>query len=58
MTKSFVQGCDIFVRMPTGSKKILFSMILPDILNFLSKVKSSIVVIVSPLITLMKADQV
>ena len=54
---SFVQGSDVFVGLPTGSGKSLCYNILPDVIKSLRKVKSSIAVIVSPLIALMK-DQV
>ena len=54
--KRFVEGHDMFVSLPTGSSKSL--CILPATYDFLSGADSlSIVVVVSPLISLMK-DQV
>ena len=54
---SFVQGRNVFVGLPSGSGKSLCYSLLPDVFNLLRNVKSSIVVVVSPLIVLMK-DQV
>ena len=55
--RSFVQGNDVFICLPTGSGKSLCYCILPAVFDSLRGVKSSIVVVVSPLIALMK-DQV
>ena len=58
----FVQGHDVFISLPTGSGKSLCFCILPGVFDELREVAdhssmSSIVVVVSPLISLMK-DQV
>ena len=56
--KSFVQGNDVFISLPTGGGKSLCYSILPDVFDALrTEVEPSIVIIVSPLIALMK-DQV
>ena len=54
----FVNGRDVFVCLPTGSGKSLCYCLLPTVFDKLKAcTKSSIVVVVSPLISLMK-DQV
>ena len=55
--KAFLRGNDVFVCLPTGSGKSLCYTILPSVYNVLRDSASSIVVVVSPLIALMK-DQV
>ncbi len=58
VVKKFVRGQDVFVSLPTGSGKSLCYCILPTVFDGLRKVEGqSIVVVVSPLISLMK-DQV
>lgn len=54
---TFVKGNDVFVCLPTGSGKSACYTILPRVYDYLRKSTSSIVVVVSPLIALMK-DQV
>ena len=53
----FLGGRDVFVSLPTGSGKSLCYTILPKVFNRLRKTTKSIVIVVSPLISLMK-DQV
>ena len=55
----FVRGRDVFVSLPTGSGKSLCYSILPKVFDRVKKKMkpSSIVIVVSPLISLMK-DQV
>lgn len=53
----FVRGRDVFVSLPTGSGKSLCYSILPKVFDRLRKTSTSIVIVVSPLISLMK-DQV
>ena len=54
----FMKGRDVFVSLPTGSGKSLCYSILPKVFDRARKKKSSsIVIVVSPLIALMK-DQV
>eukprot|EP00731_Ephydatia_muelleri_P011886 Em0006g780a len=55
--KSFMEGNDIFVILPTGSGKSLCFTVLPFAFDCLYQRDSSIVIVVSPLIALMK-DQV
>ena len=55
--ESFIEGNDVFVCLPTGSGKSLCYCILPAVFDNLNGVNSSIAVVVSPLIALMK-DQV
>ena len=55
VVRAFVQGRDVFVSLPTGSGKSLCYCLLP--LLFDGSQRKSIVVVVSPLISLMK-DQV
>ena len=55
--ESFVQGNDVFVCLPTGSGKSLCYCILPAVFDHLHGVRSSIAVVISPLVALMK-DQV
>ena len=62
---NFVRGNDVFVSLPTGSGKSLCYTVLPYMFDFLKAqistastvVHSSIVIVVSPLMSLMK-DQV
>ena len=54
---AFMQGSDVFICLLTGSGKSLCYTILPAVYDALQNTKSSIVVVVSPLIALMK-DQV
>ena len=56
---AFLRGRDVFVSLPTGSGKSLCYSILPWAFDLLRKraAESSVVVVVSPLIALMK-DQV
>ena len=56
--RAFVQGRDVFVSLPTGSGKSLCYCLLPLLFDELyGSQRKSIVVVVSPLISLMK-DQV
>ena len=55
--KSFMEGLDVFISLPTGSGKSLCFFVLPYAFDYLYKRVGSIVVVVSPLIALMK-DQV
>ena len=55
--QSFLSGSDVFVSLPTGSRKSLCYWVLPGTFNLLRKTDTSIVLVVSPLIALMK-DQV
>ena len=56
--KSLVLGRDVFVSLPTGSGKSLCYCLLPSVFDLLSGSDgTSIVVVVSPLLSLMK-DQV
>ena len=55
--RTFVLGNDVFVCLPTWSGKSLCYTILPGVYDTLRNSTSSIVVVVSPLIVLMK-DQV
>ena len=58
--RHFLRGNDVFVSLPTGSGKSLCYCLLPlafDLLRQTSQAKSSIVLVVSPLIALMQ-DQV
>ena len=53
--KVFMMGCDVFVNLPTGSRKSLCCCILPSVFDALSgKDGKSIAVVVCPLISLMK----
>ena len=52
--KSFMEGRDVFICLPTGSGKSLCFSVLPYAFDYLHK---RIVIVVSPLIALMK-DQV
>ena len=54
---AFVKGRDVFVSLPTGSGKSLCYSILLKVFDRVKKKSSSIVIVVSPLIALMK-DQV
>ena len=66
-SSNFVRGKDVFVSLPTGSGKSLCYTVLPYIFDFLKAricteksstiVHSSIVIVVSPLMSLMR-DQV
>ena len=54
----FLQGRDVFVSLPTGSGKSLCYGVLPKVFDTLRKKRSkSIVIVISPLISLMK-DQI
>lgn len=55
--QSFVQGCDVFVSLPTGYGKSLIYGLLPGIFNRLRGRDKSVVLVVSPLTALMN-DQV
>ena len=57
--KSFMEGRDVFISLPTGSgKSLCFSVpVLLYAFDYLHKRVGSIVIVVSPLIALMK-DQV
>ena len=52
--QSFLSGSNVFVSLPTGSGKSLCYWVLPGTFNLLSKTDTSIVLVVSPLIALMK----
>ena len=51
---NFVAGLDVFVSLPTGTGKSLCYLVLPNIFNLLRNSKSSIVIVVCPLNSLMK----
>ena len=53
----FLEGNDVFVSLPTGSGKSLCYWILPFVFDYLSEVDTSIVIVVSPLVSLVE-DQV
>ena len=54
----FLQGRDVFVSLPTGSRKSLCYSLLPKVYDTLKKkTAKSIAIVVSPLISLMK-DQI
>ena len=53
----FLSGRDVFVSLPTGSGKSLCYSILPKVFDRVRKASGSIVIVVSPLVSLMK-DQV
>ena len=55
--KSFIQGNDVFIILPTGSGKSLCYAILPFAFDELRGCEGSLAIVVSPLIALMK-DQV
>eukprot|EP00731_Ephydatia_muelleri_P034357 Em0056g16a len=55
--KSFIEGSDVFISLPTGSGKSFCYSVLPFIYDDLYHRVGSIVIVVSPLIALMK-DQV
>ena len=55
--KSFIEGSDVFISLPTGSGKSFCYSVLPFIFDDLYQRVGSIVIVVSPLIALMK-DQV
>ena len=50
----FMQGDDVFVSLPTGSSKSLTYSVLPFAFDKLLGCEGSIVVVISPLISLMK----
>ena len=52
--QAFLSGNDVFVSLPTGSGKSLCYWSFPFTFNILREVESSIVLVVSPLIALMK----
>ena len=51
--KSFMEGRDVCISLPTGSGKSLCFFVLPYAFNYLYKRVGSVVVVVSPLIALM-----
>ena len=53
----FMMGNDVFLSLPTGSGKSLCYWILPKTFDNLYNTSGSLVIVVSPLISLMK-DQV
>ena len=55
--KTFMQGKDVFVTLPTGYGKSLIYSVLPYAYDELRGCRGSIVIVVSPLLSLMK-DQV
>ena len=55
--KTFMQGKDVFVSLPTGYGKSLIYSVLPYAYDELRGCRGSIVIVVSPLLSLMK-DQV
>ena len=55
--KSFIEGSDVFISLPTGSGKWFCYSVLPFVFDGLYQRVGSIVIVVSPLIALMK-DQV
>ena len=55
--KTFMQGKDVFVSLPTGYCKLLIYSVLPYAYDELRGCRGSIVIVVSPLLSLMK-DQV
>ena len=56
--RSLVDGRDVFVSLPTGSGKSLCFCVLPGVFDEIRKSPgSSLVIVVSPLVALMK-DQV
>ena len=55
--RSFMEGNDVLICLPTGSGKSLCYSVLPYAFDDLLNPEGSIVVVVSPLIALMK-DQV
>ncbi|KAL5503641.1 hypothetical protein EMCRGX_G010620 [Ephydatia muelleri] len=55
--KSFMEGHDVFISLPTGCGKSLCFSVLPYAFDYLYRRVGSIVIVVSPLIALMK-DQV
>ena len=57
VVNSFICGSDVFVSLHTGSGKSLCYWVLPGAFNLLKQTDSSVVLVVSPLIALMK-DQV
>lgn len=58
VVRSFVGGNDVFVSLPTGSGKSLCYCLLPRVFDELKNAPgTSIVVVISPLVSLMK-DQV
>ena len=61
VVEAFLEGRDVFVCLPTGSGKTLCYCILPKVFDLLRRSETdsnqSLVVVISPLISLMK-DQV
>ena len=60
VVRHFLRGSDVFVSLPTGSGKSLCYCLLPRAFDFLwqrTALRESIVIVVSPLISLMQ-DQV
>ena len=55
--KSFMEGHDVFISLPTGCGKSLCFSVLPYAFDYLYRRVGSIVIVISPLIDLMK-DQV
>ena len=52
--KAFVSGKDVFVSLPTGFGKSLCFHCLPKLFDRIRQVRTSLVVVVSPLSSLMK----
>ena len=52
--RSFVQGRDVFVSLPTGSGKSLCYWLLPSVFEHLRGIACCTVIVVSPLDALMK----
>ena len=55
--KSFVEGHDVFVSLPTGSGKSLCYWVLPWVFSVLKKRNCCTIIVVSPLEALMKDQE-